>query len=329
MQQHVRGISLRSDTNRTPAKSDVVVLISAPSLDPTVNVSGISSLVLDLAQALRGKVAYEFIQLGAPTAGGWLRRRVASLACIARAIGRLSVSRTSLFHSNTSFDAVSICRDFLLILIAKLTGKRVLLHVHGGHYLHEQASGLIGNVLGGLLGMADGIVFLSRTELESFQTRYTASAQKMRALYNSVDVDGIESIQAGTQKGPLKVTFVGRFVDTKGLDLVLEAARAPYPNAVHFYIHGDGPGMALGVVPISTPIASIPEIVKDGERGVLVDCNDTGAVIAAISSLAADRSKLSKMRDACRRYALANYDVRINSAKLLEIYDDIARGFAA
>jgi glycosyltransferase involved in cell wall biosynthesis len=82
--------------------------------------------------------------------------------------------------------------------------------------------------------------------------------------------------------------------------------------------------MALGIVPIATPIASIPEIIEDGTRGLLVPCNDVASVVQAISRLADDRSKLKQMSDACRAYARANFDVRVASAKLLEIYRDLA-----
>lgn len=362
--------------NSLKAKQDVV-LISAPSLDETVNVSGISSLVNELSTALRGKIVYEHIRLGKPQTGGWLRRHMASLICIAQAVTTLLRSRATVFHSNTSFDAISIYRDCALLFIAKAAGKRVVLHAHGGHYLHEPATGLVRSVLSGLLKTADRVIFLSGTEQQVFEARYPAYAPKMCAIYNSLSLKGIDRICAGNHQGDqLQVTFIGRLVSTKGVNIVLEAARASYPCAVRFFVHGDGPlrdlvdkaaaenpsltkaeifshgqwrevlsrydilllpsvsgegmpmvileGMALGLVPITTSIASIPEIVEDGTRGILVPCNDTAAVVNAIASLAEDRLRLIRMRDACREYAKANFDIRVNSAKLLKIYHELA-----
>jgi len=348
-------------------------MISAPALDAAVNVSGISSLVSELSTALAGKISYQYIRLGKPQLGGRVRRLLASLISILRAIGALISSRASIFHSNTAFDVNSIYRDSVLISIAKAARKRVVLHVHGGYYVHEPASGLVRKLLARLLKSADRVVFLSNTEKKKFESRYPEYASKMCAIYNSLNLDDIDRFGAGAHEGEhLEVAFVGRFVDTKGLKIVLEAARAEYPCKVHFFVHGDGPlrgivdqavkenpsltkaqifshdrwrevlcrydvlllpsvsgegmpmvvleGMALGVVPITTAIASIPEVVKDGTRGILVPCNDLAAVVHAISDLAKNRVKLGQMRDACRVYARDNFDVRVGSARLLEIY---------
>ena len=355
-----------------------IVMISAPSLDAAVNVSGISSLVSELSTALAGKISYQYIRLGKPQTGGRVRRLLASLISILRAVGTLLSSRASVFHSNTAFDVNSIYRDSVLISVAKAAGKRVILHVHGGYFVHEPASGLVRKLLARLLKSADRVVFLSSTEQKEFEVRYPEYASKMCAIYNSLNLDGIERFCAGAHEGDqLQVAFVGRFVDTKGVNIVLEAARAEYPCKVHFFVHGDGPlreivnraaaenpsltkaqifshdqwrevlcrydilllpsisgegmpmvileGMALGLVPITTAIASIPEVVKDGTRGILVPFNDVAAVVDAISDLAENRSKLKRMRDACRVYARDNFDVRVGSARILEIYRSLAQ----
>ena len=81
--------------------------------------------------------------------------------------------------------------------------------------------------------------------------------------------------------------------------------------------------MTLGVVPVTTAIASVPEVVKDGERGMLVSVGDADAAIEAIASLNSDRAKLKRMRDACRAYARENFDVRNSSMRFLKIYREL------
>jgi glycosyltransferase involved in cell wall biosynthesis len=352
------------------------VIISAPSLDAAVNVSGISSVVNELTAALQGKIDYDYIRLGKPQIGSWLRRGVVSLIYFTHAVRTLLYSPALIFHSNTALDVKSICRDLVLIKIAKAVGKRTLLHAHGGRYVHEPAQALIRQLLVMLLKAADRVVFLSGTELKLFEARYPAYVSKMCAIYNSIDLSGIERACAGSHgSDQLLVTFVGRLVEAKGVHVVLGAAQASYPYPVHFSIHGDGPlrdivekaaaenpsltkaeifprdkwrdvlsqydiillpsvsgegmpmvileAMALGVVPITTSIASIPEVVEDGERGILVPCNNVAAVVRAISFFAEDRSRLKRMRDSCRAFARANCDIRVAATKFFDIYRDL------
>jgi glycosyltransferase involved in cell wall biosynthesis len=352
------------------------VLITAPSLDATANVSGISSLVIDLIVALKGRVRYEYVRLGAPQIGSWLGRRATSLLFIGRTAVALWSSPASIFHSNTAFDVKSICRDLVLIVIASASGKSVLLHVHGGRYVHERARGLVGTLISRLLSMADRIVFLSSTERKAFEDRYPIYSGKMESIYNSLDLSGSDGFVAGTHDGSqLQVAFIGRLVSTKGIDVVIKAACASYSPPVQFFIHGDGPfrgqveeavaanprlkkaelfsrrewcdvlrrydilllpsssgegmpmvileAMILGVVPIVTPIASIPEVVENGERGIVLPTGDSAAIVRAIASLNDDRSKLGRMRDACRAYAKLNFDVRVSSARFFDIYREL------
>ncbi len=354
----------------------IEVLISAPSLDAAANVSGISSLVTDLIAESKGTVNYTYLRLGAPQTGSWVRRRAESFSFIGKAAASVWRSPAPIFHSNTAFDIKSICRDLVLVAIAKASGKRVLLHVHGGRYVHEAATGLWNKLLVALLSMADRAVFLSSTELETFKRRYSAFTPKMGWIYNSVDLAGSENYSPGTHDGDkLQVAFVGRLVTTKGIDVVLKAARTAYAPPVRFFIHGDGPlrevvdqaaagcpqltkaplfsraewrdalcrydvlllpstsgegmpmvileAMTLGVVPVATAIASVPEIVKDGERGTLLFVGDADAAIEAIASLNSDRAKLKRMRDACRAYARENFDVRNSSMRFLKIYREL------
>jgi len=353
------------------------VLISTPSLDPRVNVSGISSLVGELTRALAGQIEYEYVTLGKPQSGSLLSRRLASVSLIARAMGKLWRSPAPVFHSNTAFDRNSMRRDYPLIVLARMRGKRVLLHVHGGRYVHEEATGWIAWLQRRLLAAADQVIFLSRTEMELFKRRAPAAAEKMQFMYNAVDLTPTEgrAVRSDGNVG-LRVAFIGRLVETKGIDVLLAAARASYETPVRFYVHGDGPlrdlldqasasnpalvqaplfarsdwaevlagydvlllpstsgegmpmvileAMAIGVVPVATPIASVPEIISDGERGLLVAPHDATAVIAALTRLASDRALLARLSDASRAYARENFDVRISGRNLLSVYRRLA-----
>src|SRR5258706_5640897 len=60
--------------------------------------------------------------------------------------------------------------------------------------------------------------------------------------------------------------------------------------------------MAAGVVPIVTPVGAIPDVVTDGEHGLVVAPRDAETIAQAIAALAADRVRLTRMSAACRQH---------------------------
>ena len=67
--------------------------------------------------------------------------------------------------------------------------------------------------------------------------------------------------------------------------------------------------MAAGCVPIATPVGAIPDVVSEGEHGLLVAPRDAQAVALAISRLAEDRAALARMSAACRERISASYSL--------------------
>lgn len=216
------------------------ILISAPHLTTTVNVSGVATVVSELIEALRGTVDYHHVLLGSPQNGGRLRRQAASLGNALQAAFKVATTRATVFHSNTALMPRSILRDLPMVLIAKLTGKRVLLHFHGGSFLETKASGLVGAGLKALLRLADVAVFLSETERRRFEAHTALDGVYVRAIYNSIRLPPPELAQT-ERRGPLRVMFAGRLVPEKGIKLLLAAAINSDPARFAFTIYGDGP----------------------------------------------------------------------------------------
>ena len=76
--------------------------------------------------------------------------------------------------------------------------------------------------------------------------------------------------------------------------------------------------MALGIVPVGTPIASNPEVIRHGENGFLA-ANDREWVeyLSLLTEDAALRNKLSReaAKDAEKKYSL-----NANAAKVVEAF---------
>lgn len=81
--------------------------------------------------------------------------------------------------------------------------------------------------------------------------------------------------------------------------------------------------MAAGVVPIVTPVGAIPEVVTEGEHGVLVAPRDAEALADAITRLAADRAMLARMSAACRARIAAAYSLERVARDFSQLYANL------
>ena len=78
--------------------------------------------------------------------------------------------------------------------------------------------------------------------------------------------------------------------------------------------------MASGVAPVSTRVGGIPEVLTDGEDGLLVDPGDAGALAAALTKLLADDQAREAMAAAARRRA-ADFDLSRAVRQIEGIYE--------
>jgi glycosyltransferase involved in cell wall biosynthesis len=78
---------------------------------------------------------------------------------------------------------------------------------------------------------------------------------------------------------------------------------------------------AAGIPVVSTPVGGIPTVVEDGVTGLLAPIEDFGEAMAA---LAGDEARRQAMGRAAVEKALAEFDVRKNVARLIDISMDVA-----
>ncbi|MDP8237000.1 MAG: glycosyltransferase [Candidatus Erginobacter occultus] len=80
--------------------------------------------------------------------------------------------------------------------------------------------------------------------------------------------------------------------------------------------------MAAGLPVVSTDVGGIPEVVIDGETGILVPPNRPAALAEAISALARDRDRRKKMGAAGQKRA-GNFSIRKMTDGVVAVYDEI------
>jgi glycosyltransferase involved in cell wall biosynthesis len=141
--------------------------------------------------------------------------------------------------------------------------------------------------------------------------------------------------------GPLEAALRQR-VEQSGLgDLVSLAGARPQHEVVEVVagasamvapcvVGGDGnrdgmptvllEAMALGTPCIATPVTGVPELVADGETGLLVPPSDPGAVAQAIASLLDDAPLRTRLARGARRRIEEDYDVARQSRRLREVF---------
>jgi len=78
--------------------------------------------------------------------------------------------------------------------------------------------------------------------------------------------------------------------------------------------------MAMGVPCITTSITGVPELIRDGQEGLLVPASDADGLARAIETLMDDPELCRRVAEAGREKALADYVLRVNVARLGEVF---------
>ena len=120
----------------------------------------------------------------------------------------------------------------------------------------------------------------------------------------------------------------GRLQPEALLPLFRSADLLAMPSCVR---HGDQDGiptvlieaLALEIPVVATRVSGIPELVRDGDTGLLVDPDDPAALAAALARLLADPGLGRRLAAAGRELVVAEFNSRRSAARLLELF---ARG---
>lgn len=215
------------------------VLITAPSLNENDNVSGISTLVRGMIESGR----FDFVHFEAGRKDGeaavvsWMMRQA---VLPFRFFASIQREKPDIVHINTAFIPLAIVRDAALASAAKLSGRPVFLHIHGGPYVMKKIfNPALEATAGRLLKMADAAVVFSDREAAALLKNFPDA--KVRVLPNGIPVD---AVSRSRQTGPEKTfIFFGRLHQSKGLTHIVDTCRMLNDQGFRYrYIcYGAGP----------------------------------------------------------------------------------------
>lgn len=220
------------------------ILITAPSLDVNKNVSGISSLVVDIMKSSQYSLAH--FQMGSRDGlkknFAWAFKQV---AIYFKLFFTSFTKRFEIVHLNMGLENFSIIRDSIAFFFwKKLFRKKIILHVHGGYYLmHVPANKIISYLLVKVFNNADRIIVLSQVEKDILSARYGNLA--FEVFPNAVNTSSITTKMRTYNEKKLRFLFLGRINKTKGIYTISDALPylTDYFDRFTLDVYGAGPDL--------------------------------------------------------------------------------------
>ena len=200
------------------------VIIVSPSLDPTKNVSGVSSVTRFI---IENNTSHNYVhfELGRKDGekGGIYRiasviRRFKDWKCL------LKTYPDAIVHYNFPLEKPSILRDTPFMHAALKNGNRMVIHIHGGVYLISESIPFpFRQILKYVFSWKVPFITLSETETGALRKRF--HAKHVVSLPNCVDLKDAQAFERKYKDDPTPLTlgYLGRIAKTKGMDYLLQA----------------------------------------------------------------------------------------------------------
>ncbi len=213
------------------------VIIVAPSLDPAVNVSGVSA-VADFIIRHNPTCRYQhFLQGKGDTESSlWASRLWRIAGAYLRWRKLLRRHPRHLIHYNFPLDAPSILRDFWFMTLAVSMHRRMVIHLHGGLYLSkEKRPWIIQRLLSKVFSWEVPIIVQSDKERAALTSQFRPG--DVHVLPNCVDIADDPSSHKDYDSSPLEIVYLGRIEPNKGTDDMLAAAEIMRDRGDDFILH--------------------------------------------------------------------------------------------
>ena len=200
------------------------IIIVSPSLDPTKNVSGLSSVTRFIIEN-NPHQDYLHFELGRKDGekGGIHRvnsviRRFKDWKCL------LKTYPDAIVHYNFPLEKPSIIRDTPFMRAVLKNGNKMVVHIHGGVYLTSESIPFpFRQILKHVFSWKVPFITLSETETEVLRKRF--HAKHVVSLPNCIDLKDAQTFERKYKADSTSLTlgYLGRIAKTKGMDYLLQA----------------------------------------------------------------------------------------------------------
>lgn len=195
------------------------VIINSPSLDPTKNVSGISSVVQFIIDQNKNCNYIHFEVGRTDEAKGGLSRSFSIIDSLQNWKKLLNEHPDAIVHYNFAMTKKCIIRDSVYIHYCKK--HKMVLHLHGGNFLFSDDIPFYLNwLLKKLFSKKMPFIVLSDKEKRRLEEKY--HAKEVHSLPNCIDLTEAAQFVRET-KEVLTLGYIGRVASAKGMDELLEA----------------------------------------------------------------------------------------------------------
>lgn len=174
-------------------------------------------------------------------------------------------------------------------------------------------------VLGG-----EGVLYVGRLEVEKGAQVLVEAARHLPDIpFRFAGSGRLEATLRARASSMSNVTLLGQLAPEEIRRALRETRLVALPSTCHDV----APlvlleAAAAGKPVVASAVGGIPEIVRDGETGVLVPPGDAEALAEAIAALYYDAARVAEMGKAARRYVELNHDPEQHYQRLMEIYAD-------
>ncbi|NDP27599.1 MAG: glycosyltransferase family 4 protein [Flavobacterium sp.] len=216
------------------------ILITAPSLNPSKNVSGVAAVAYNIIKYNNHHCYYHYL-LGKPD------KSLSKLMWISQIFGQLLffplfVKRNNieLVHQNLPLNFKGILREYIINLWCRIMDVSVVLHIHGGLYLTQGTKNILFKKLAlSLFSHSKQVVVLSELEQELLKVKFGFSTSIV--LSNSICTSIFNSQQSKKLNDKPILLYLGKIEKNKGIYELIEALKLlKFEFNFHFFLCGSG-----------------------------------------------------------------------------------------
>lgn len=200
------------------------ILITAPSLNPSQNVSGVSSMVNNIINNNLEHSYFHYL-LGRPDQISnnftWIIQLVRQFILFPVFLKR---NKIELVHQNLPLDPKGILREYVINKWCQLVGVPVVLHIHGGIFMtHEIKNLLLKKMVHSLFRYSKHVIVLSEIEKELLIGKFNFTTSKILSNCIDLPIYNVKQIKILNERPNL--LFLGRIEKNKGIVEVIEALK--------------------------------------------------------------------------------------------------------